>query len=91
MYTAPTPTRRDKTVSSRRRRRCVLGFNNSAESKKRASYSNNIGSVQAFAAVIYGKLVVNKVGVIELLPTESGLKISNTGISSLHRRRRRRR
>ena len=26
MYTPPTPTRRDKTVSSRRRRRCVLGF-----------------------------------------------------------------
>jgi len=26
MYTPPTPTRRDKTVSSRRRRRCVLGI-----------------------------------------------------------------
>ena len=26
MYTPPTPTRRDKTVSSRRRRRCVLGL-----------------------------------------------------------------
>ena len=25
-YTPPTPTRRDKTVSSRRRRRCVLGL-----------------------------------------------------------------
>jgi len=28
IYTPPTPTRRDKTVSSRRRRRCVLGFSN---------------------------------------------------------------
>ena len=27
MYTPPTPTRRDSTVSSRRRRRCVLVFN----------------------------------------------------------------
>ena len=27
-YTPPTPTRRDKTVSSRRRRRCVLGLRN---------------------------------------------------------------
>ena len=26
MYTPSTPTRRDKTVSSRRRRRCVLGI-----------------------------------------------------------------
>ena len=26
MYTPPTPTRRNSTVSSRRRRRCVLGF-----------------------------------------------------------------
>jgi len=26
MYTPPTPTRSDKTISSRRRRRCVLGF-----------------------------------------------------------------
>ena len=26
MYTEPTPTRRDKTVSWRRRRRCVLGW-----------------------------------------------------------------
>jgi len=26
MYTPPTPTRRDSTVSSRRRRRCVLDF-----------------------------------------------------------------
>jgi len=26
MYTPPTPTRRDSTVSSRRRRRCVLGL-----------------------------------------------------------------
>ena len=25
-YTPPTPTRRDSTVSSRRRRRCVLGL-----------------------------------------------------------------
>ena len=25
-FTLPTPTRRNKTVSSRRRRRCVLGF-----------------------------------------------------------------
>jgi len=27
-YTPPTPTRRDKTVSSRRRRRCILGLSN---------------------------------------------------------------
>jgi len=26
MYTPPTPTRQDSTVSSRRRRRCVLGL-----------------------------------------------------------------
>ena len=32
VYTPPTPTRRDSTVSSRRRRRCVLGFNDARNS-----------------------------------------------------------
>jgi len=33
MYTPPTPTRRNSTVSSRRRRRCVFGFRFSARDK----------------------------------------------------------